>query len=349
MIVDAVGVTETDLDDTQPLDRKPTVPLERLLKQVAFGKPRPGCRLHDRRPDRPTRPRSSADDGPRELEDLAGHGAAATSRARWSTPSIPTGTSQAASEATGEAEPTDEQIAAAAKRLLEAAVEPLVDQPGAARAPRRHPALLRADHRRVLEGQSDRRRLLARRARPSARRRSIPSASSSRRTRTRSPRFRSSTAAPTASGSLQGDQGARERDRAPAAPAGRPKRSGRPTRRSTARRSAGQPDSVSHRPRLARPLRAGARERACPIPRACRTSASGRGCSSRRTPGARSRPSSSPGWSTSAITSPPHLRSAPTTSTTRHLSQQGGLGKAHEVFGEELTPLLDELNEALAA
>jgi len=30
-------------------------------------------------------------------------------------------------------------------------------------------------------------------------------------------------------------------------------------------------------------------------------------------------------------------------------AQQGGLGKAYEVFGDELTPLLDELNEALAA
>src|SRR5206468_915899 len=37
VIVDAVGVTESDLVDTVPLDRKPTVPLERLLRQVSFG------------------------------------------------------------------------------------------------------------------------------------------------------------------------------------------------------------------------------------------------------------------------------------------------------------------------
>jgi type I restriction enzyme R subunit len=37
VVVDAVGVTEMDLSDTQPLDRQPTVPLERLLKQLAFG------------------------------------------------------------------------------------------------------------------------------------------------------------------------------------------------------------------------------------------------------------------------------------------------------------------------
>jgi type I restriction enzyme R subunit len=37
VIVDAVGVTETELQETPPLDRQPTVPLERLLRQVSFG------------------------------------------------------------------------------------------------------------------------------------------------------------------------------------------------------------------------------------------------------------------------------------------------------------------------
>jgi type I restriction enzyme R subunit len=30
-------------------------------------------------------------------------------------------------------------------------------------------------------------------------------------------------------------------------------------------------------------------------------------------------------------------------------AQRGGLGKAHQLFGEELSKLLDELNEVLAA
>lgn len=30
-------------------------------------------------------------------------------------------------------------------------------------------------------------------------------------------------------------------------------------------------------------------------------------------------------------------------------SQQGGLGKAHQLFGDKLLPLLDELNQTLAA
>src|SRR5712692_9892562 len=41
VIVDAVGVTESDLSDTQPLDRKPTVPLDRLFKQLSFGSREP--------------------------------------------------------------------------------------------------------------------------------------------------------------------------------------------------------------------------------------------------------------------------------------------------------------------
>jgi type I restriction enzyme R subunit len=38
VVVDAVGVTETQLMETRPLDRKPTVPLDRLFKDLAFGK-----------------------------------------------------------------------------------------------------------------------------------------------------------------------------------------------------------------------------------------------------------------------------------------------------------------------
>jgi type I restriction enzyme R subunit len=37
VIVDAVGVTETDLSETVPLDRKPTVPLEKLFKRISYG------------------------------------------------------------------------------------------------------------------------------------------------------------------------------------------------------------------------------------------------------------------------------------------------------------------------
>ncbi len=37
VLVDAVGVTETDLVDTQPLEREPGVPLDKLLRRISFG------------------------------------------------------------------------------------------------------------------------------------------------------------------------------------------------------------------------------------------------------------------------------------------------------------------------
>jgi hypothetical protein len=45
----------------------------------------------------------------------------------------------------------------------------------------------------------------------------------------------------------------------------------------------------------------------------------------------------------------PASTSIPTTSSDAPFSQLGGLGKAHEVFGDRLTAVLDELNRVLAA
>jgi type I restriction enzyme R subunit len=71
VIVDAVGVTETDLSETVPLDRKPTVSLDKLFKRISYGNRDPEvlstiagrlARL-DRRLTQPDR---------EELESLAG-------------------------------------------------------------------------------------------------------------------------------------------------------------------------------------------------------------------------------------------------------------------------------------
>ena len=43
------------------------------------------------------------------------------------------------------------------------------------------------------------------------------------------------------------------------------------------------------------------------------------------------------------------LAITPTTSATRPFVEAGGLGKAAQVFGDDLAPLLDEINEVLAA
>ncbi len=127
VIVDAVGVTDTDLDDTQPLDREPTVSLERLLKQVTFGSRDPQvissiagriARLQHR----------LGDEDRGELEDLAGMTLRDLTRTMVDALD-PDRHVQVASEAAGGAEPTGEQVAAAAKRLLEEAVEPLVTKP----------------------------------------------------------------------------------------------------------------------------------------------------------------------------------------------------------------------------
>lgn len=45
---------------------------------------------------------------------------------------------------------------------------------------------------------------------------------------------------------------------------------------------------------------------------------------------------------------PPH-GAAPDDFDYAPFSQRGGLGKAHQLFGEQLPKLLDELNEVLAA
>lgn len=127
VIVDAVGVTDTDLSDTQPLDREPTVPLEKLLKQVSFGNRNPDvissiagriARL-DRQLTREDR---------EELEELAG----------MTLPDLTGGLVAAvdpdrqlatAKELAGVDEPEADQIAAAGQQLADAAVEPLATNP----------------------------------------------------------------------------------------------------------------------------------------------------------------------------------------------------------------------------
>ena len=56
VIVDAVGVTETELSETPPLERQPTVPFEKLLRQVVLRQPRPGRDLVARRSPGAARP-----------------------------------------------------------------------------------------------------------------------------------------------------------------------------------------------------------------------------------------------------------------------------------------------------
>jgi type I restriction enzyme R subunit len=128
VIVDAVGVTESEMVDTVPLDRKPTVPLEKLLKQISFGVRDPdtvsaiAARLSrlDRR---------LGTDERQELEALADGVTLKEIASGIVTALDPDQQLATARETTGTDEPTVEDIALAARRLLDEAVAPLATSP----------------------------------------------------------------------------------------------------------------------------------------------------------------------------------------------------------------------------
>ncbi|MGI8885888.1 MAG: type I restriction-modification enzyme R subunit C-terminal domain-containing protein [Gaiellaceae bacterium] len=127
VIVDAVGVTETELQETPPLDRQPTVPLERLLRQVSFGVRDPdtissiASRLSrlDRRLSKTQRTQLTVLAGGTTLREIAGGIVAALDPDRQL---------EAARAASG-GEPTVDEVAAATKTLLDEAVAPLAANP----------------------------------------------------------------------------------------------------------------------------------------------------------------------------------------------------------------------------
>lgn len=128
VIVDAVGVTESELVDTVQLDRKPTVPLAKLLKQVSFGARDPdaisaiAARLArlDRRLGKDERAELERLAGGATLKEIAGGIVAALDPDRQLA---------VAREVTGADEPTVDDIATAARTLLDHAVAPLSTNP----------------------------------------------------------------------------------------------------------------------------------------------------------------------------------------------------------------------------
>ena len=128
VIVDAVGVTESELVETQPLDREPTVPLDRLLKQLSWGVRDPdvlstvASRLSrlDRRLTTDDRNQLERLSDGTSLKEIAGAIVAALDPDRQF---------EAAQAATGSTSPSLDQITEAGKALLEAAAEPLSTNP----------------------------------------------------------------------------------------------------------------------------------------------------------------------------------------------------------------------------
>ena len=128
VLVDAVGVTEVDLAETQPLDRKPGVPFDRILKQVSYGNREAdilsslaGRLAHlDRRITKRDRDDLAAAAGGRSLAELAGALVEALD---------PDTQFAAAQRASGTDSPSPEDVSAAALALADAAVEPIASNP----------------------------------------------------------------------------------------------------------------------------------------------------------------------------------------------------------------------------
>jgi type I restriction enzyme R subunit len=130
VIVDAVGVTEGELAETAPLDRQPTVPLQRLLRQVSFGVRDPDAisaiasrlaRL-DRRLTDTQRTQLAVLGGGKTIKEIAAGIVAALDPDRQL---------EAAQALVGArlASPSVDEIAVASKALLDEAVAPLAHSP----------------------------------------------------------------------------------------------------------------------------------------------------------------------------------------------------------------------------
>ncbi|MGH7575154.1 MAG: type I restriction-modification enzyme R subunit C-terminal domain-containing protein [Longimicrobiales bacterium] len=131
VIVDCVGMTETQLADTQPLDRKPTVSLKALLEHVAMGGTDPALlsTLASRlsRLDKQCGP----DEHARIAETSGGPGLAEICRAivNGLDPDRQIEAACRTFDVPDGAEPTEQQVKQAAETLLKRATEPLATRP----------------------------------------------------------------------------------------------------------------------------------------------------------------------------------------------------------------------------
>ena len=127
VIVDAIGVTEADLHDTVPLEREPTVSFDKLLIRIAHGtcdeETVSSVASRIARLDRTITKDDRAD-----LEKVAGVPLAELSRLLLDSLD-PDRHLEAAQRATGRLDPTEAEVAAAARNIIEAAVRPLADNP----------------------------------------------------------------------------------------------------------------------------------------------------------------------------------------------------------------------------
>ena len=129
VIVDAVGVTESELSDTYSLEREPTVPFDKLLERIAMG---------DRTPDtlsslagRLSRLARHLTPQDRNTIEGAANGAELrTLIAGLVQATDPDVVFEAAQRATGLDDPPEPAVAQAQKELAEAAAKPFASNPG---------------------------------------------------------------------------------------------------------------------------------------------------------------------------------------------------------------------------
>jgi type I restriction enzyme R subunit len=122
VIIDAVGVTDADLHDTVPLERQPALPFDKLLKRLAYGERDPdlvsSVAARIARLDRCITKEDRA-----ELEGVAG--VRLQDLAHVLVDALdPDRHLARAQETTGKVEPNPEEVAAAGAELIEAAVRP---------------------------------------------------------------------------------------------------------------------------------------------------------------------------------------------------------------------------------
>ncbi len=130
VLIDAVGVTELDMGEARPLERKKATPLKALFEAVAAGSRDPDIVASiASRLTRLDRQLTKLDRA--ELADLAG-GTDLKAIAHALVRSIDVDSAYAAAQSAaggGEAEPTEQQVAAARKAAIDAAVAPLATNP----------------------------------------------------------------------------------------------------------------------------------------------------------------------------------------------------------------------------
>jgi type I restriction enzyme, R subunit len=128
IIVDAIGIDPEQMNDTKPLERKKTVSLEKLMELVAFGNREADVLTSIASRLARLNQQLTAEDRA-ELEKLSGGESIATIVNRMVEAADPDAHIAAAMSATGKPEPSPEEVGQAAQAMLAEAAKPLVINP----------------------------------------------------------------------------------------------------------------------------------------------------------------------------------------------------------------------------